>query len=256
MTLRGSAHRLAALAGSAAGEVGVLLGTAGLLWLAAYLYELGYAAHFDVPLAHVDVGFPRLLLVLAGIAIGTAGFAAFVLIVAERAYPFLAERDSRTLRRVAAGIATAAMIAVLALVPDREPRVWLEDSPLGLDFEPVHLALVGGLMVHAAMLGSSWRRVVRERSWTTLAVTSVALIGVALLPAMMGWWQAGRRIETGRSYLVLQDAPDYRLVRLYASRALFARWDQSANRFDGGWRIERFDHEDTLLPRLTRSRSP
>jgi hypothetical protein len=75
---------------------------------------------------------------------------------------------------------------------------------------------------------------------------------VAALPASLGWWQAGRRMETGRAYLVLQDEPDYRLVRLYASRALFAHWDEASGKFDGGWRLERFEQEDTLLPRLTR----
>jgi len=250
------ASRWAANLRYTAGEIAFLLGSVAVLWLAAYLYELGYAARFQIPLALVDVGFPRLLAVLIALALATAGAAAAIMLAIERAYPFLVERGARgarTTRRAATLLATLWVGAALLLVPADEFSTWVADEPLGLDVDPVRLALIAGLLVQAAALGTRWRALATDRRWPVLSILSAALLLCAMVPASLGWWEAGRRADTGRAFFTLAEAPDYRLVRLYGSRAVFAHWDPETRRFDGGWRTERFDREETLWVKLQRA---
>ncbi len=209
-------------------------GFIGVLWFAAYLYELGFLARFGVPPTLADVGFPKVLTVAFVVAPAAAFAASFGLLLAGYVHG-----DLRTLF-LAVAAACALAIVGYGLGLDGWPGPMLLASKP--DLMPPWLQLLLGVcvIVVAGHLGAGW--FARMRTGDSVGVCLVALLTILamLVPIGFGWLGAARKAEGKRTFLYLADDPGYVLVRIYDDRAVFVRYDRQKGIFDRDYRIKTF----------------
>src|SRR3546814_6187924 len=113
-------------------------GFVGVLWFAAYLYELGFLVRFGVPPTLADVGFPKLLTVAfflapAGAFLGSLGLMLAGLIDGDLRTPFLAVASAFALLLAGYGLGLAGWAAPLLLAAELHMlSLWLPARLAGL----------------------------------------------------------------------------------------------------------------------------
>lgn len=206
-------------------------GFVGILWFAAYLYELGFLAWFGVPPTWADVGFPKSLTLafLVGSAGGFLGSLSLML-------AGLIEGDLRT-PCLAAGLGTALLILAYGLGLDG----WA--LPLTLSAEPklmpswLRWLLVLCVIVVAARIVAVWFGLLRQGQPAQMCQGALFAIALMLVPIGFGWLGAVRKAEASNTFLYLVDDADYVLVRLYDDQAVFVRYDRAKRVFGEDYRV-------------------
>jgi len=206
-------------------------GFIGVLWFAAYLYELGFLARFGVPPTLADVGFPKALTLafLLGSAGGFLGSLCLMLaglIEGDLRTPFLAAAVGAALLLVAYGLGLDGWALPLAL--SAEPRLmpfWLR------------VLLVLCVIVVAARIASLWLSLIGEGQPIQVCQASFLALALMFVPITFGWFGAVRKAESKNTFLYLVDDANYVLVRLYDDLAIFVRYDAATQVFEEEYRV-------------------
>lgn len=210
-------------------------GLLGALWLACYLYELGFLARFGVPVGLAEIGFSRPLCI--ALVAGPLGALLAALLLWRCGGLCSAARD-RLFTALCLLLALAAAGAAV-LIEDPVPILLAADFDFG--FNPVRLVLFFCLILYAALLFARYRRFLREGEPGRVVQSSLLLLALIAAPVALGWHGAGNKAENRRSFLYLVERPDYVLVRLYDDKAVFVRYDKRTGRFGSDWLVHGFD---------------
>jgi len=206
-------------------------GFIGILWFAAYLYELGFLVWFGVPPTLADVGFPKSLTL--AFLVGSAGgfLGSLVLMLAG-----LIEGDLRT-PCLAAGLGAALLILAYGLGLEG----WA--MPLTMAAEPklmpfwLRVPLVLCVIVVAARIAALWFDLLRDGEPAQVCQGALFALALMLVPVGFGWLGAVRKAEARNTFLYLVDDADYVLVRLYDDQAVFVRYDRAKQIFGDDYRV-------------------